>query len=255
AVDFLYKPIVPEILRSKIRTFIDLYEKSEEIKSQKERLRLELENQVRNRMAELQVINQTLNSIIGASPHAIVAVDRERNVFLWNPDATRIFGWSADEVMGGKVPFESNDKRQESDLFNQRALQGESFTNHELQRVRRDGAVLDLLVSAATMYDDKGAVTGFVTVVTDITEQKKLEMQLLRAQRLESLGTLASGIAHDLNNVLAPIGMAMELIRMKFPGSGIEDTLDLVDNCVTRGADLIRQVLTFVRGVRGQRVA
>jgi len=254
AVDFLYKPIVPEILRSKIRTFVDLYEKSEEIKSQKERLRLELENQVRNRMAELQVINQTLNSIIGASPHAIVAVDRERNVFLWNPAATRIFGWSADEVMGRKVPFVSDDKRQESDLFNQRALQGESFTNHELRRMRRDGAVLDLLVSAATMYDDKGAVTGFVTVVTDITEQKKLEMQLLRAQRLESLGTLASGIAHDLNNVLAPISMALQLFRLKLSDHGSQKTLDALETCVDRGAALIRQVLTFARGVQGERV-
>src|SRR5439155_8999496 len=249
AVDFLYKPIVPEILRSKIRTFVDLYEKSEEIKSQKERLRLELENQVRNRMAELQVINQTLNSIIGASPHAIVAVDRERNVFLWNPAATRIFGWSADEVMGGKVPFVSDDKRQESDLFNQRALQGESFTNHELQRVRRDGAVQDLLVSAATMYDDKGAVTGFVTVVTDITEQKKLEMQLLRAQRLESLGTLASGIAHDLNNVLGPILMGAESLRCNRTGEQATAMISLIEESARRGSSIVKQVLTFARGV------
>src|SRR5215467_11973272 len=85
-----------------------------------EQLRAELENQVRQRTAELQVINQTLNSIIAASPHAIVAVDRESNVCLWNPAATRIFGWSADEVVGGRVPFVSDDKRVESDLFNRR---------------------------------------------------------------------------------------------------------------------------------------
>src|SRR5438093_2672591 len=124
-----------------------------------------------------------------------------------------------------------------------------------MRRVRRDGRTLDLLVSVAPLRDSSGTINGFLTVATDITEQKKLEQQFLRVQRLESLGELASGIAHDLNNVLAPINMATELIRMKLPNSGIEETLDLVDNCVTRGADLIRQVLTFARGVHGERVA
>ena len=254
AVDFLYKPILPEILKSKVSTFVDLHEKSQEIKNQTERLRLELETQVRKRTDELQVTNQTLNSIIAASPHPIVAVDRQRNVFLWNPAATRIFGWRADEVVGGTVPFVSDDKRVESDLFNQRALAGEVFTNHELQRTRRDGTVLDLLVSAAPTYDEKKAVNGFVTIVTDITEHKKLERQLLRAQRLESLGTLASGIAHDLNNVLAPISMSLELFRMKLHDEGSRKTLDALETCVDRGAALIRQVLTFARGVQGERI-
>jgi two-component system cell cycle sensor histidine kinase/response regulator CckA len=254
AVDFLYKPIVPEILKAKVSTFVDLYEKTQEIRNQTEWLRLELETQVRKRTDELQVTNQTLNSIIAASPHAIVAVDRKRNVFLWNPAATRIFGWSADEVVGGRVPFVSDAERRESDLFNQRALQGETFTNHELQRTRRDGTKLDLLVSAAPTYDDKRAVTGFVTVVTDITEQKKLEQQLLRAQRLESLGTLASGIAHDLNNVLAPISMSLQLFRLKLYDEASRKTLDALESCVDRGAALIRQVLTFARGLQGERV-
>src|SRR5215467_3112779 len=103
----------------------------EDWERQTERLRAELEIQVRQRTAELRVINQTLNSIIAASPHAIIAVDRERNVFLWNPAATRIFGWTADEVIGGKVPFVSDSQREDSDLFSQRALQGETFTNRE----------------------------------------------------------------------------------------------------------------------------
>jgi two-component system cell cycle sensor histidine kinase/response regulator CckA len=254
AVDFLYKPIVPEILKSKVAAFVDLYEKSQELKDQTMRLQAELEAQVRKRTVELQVANQTLNSIIAASPQAIIGVDGQRNVSLWNPAATRIFGWKFDEVMGRKVPFVTDDKRQESDLFNQRVLAGEAVTNYELQRTRRDGTLLDLLVSAAPLYDDKARVDGFVTVVADITEYKKLEQQLLRAQRLESLGTLASGIAHDLNNVLAPISMALQLFRMKLPDPGSQNTLDALDSCVNRGASLIRQVLTFARGIQGDRV-
>jgi two-component system cell cycle sensor histidine kinase/response regulator CckA len=216
---------------------------------------LKAENETRKRAEEaLGRTNGMLQSIISASPQAIIAVDRDRNVRLWNPAAAETFGWTADEVLGNKVPFVTDEKRAESNLFNERALHGETFTNHELQRTRRDGAELELLVSAAPTYDDQKAVDGFVTVVSDITEHKKLERQLLRTQRLESLGTLASGIAHDLNNVLAPIGMALQLFRMKLHDPSSQNTLDALESCVNRGASLIRQVLTFARGVQGERV-
>jgi two-component system cell cycle sensor histidine kinase/response regulator CckA len=197
---------------------------------------------------------QTLNSIITACPHAIIAVDFQRNVKIWNPAAEKMFGWSASEVVGGRVPFVSDDKRKESDEFNMRALKGESFNNFELQRTRRDGAVLDLLVSAAPTYDGDGKIDGFLTVATDVTEHKSLERQFLRTQRLESVGALASGIAHDLNNVLAPIRMSLQLLRERTTDAIARRTLDSLETCVGRGADLIRQILTFARGVQGERI-
>jgi PAS domain S-box-containing protein len=205
-------------------------------------------------LKSLQEANQMLSSLIAASPQAIIAVDRHRNVRLWNAAAARIFGWTAEEVLGGRVPFVSEDKRQESDLFNQRALRGESFMNHELRRTRRDGRPVDLLVSTASTCDDKGSLDGFVSVAADITERKAIERQLLRAQRLETLGALAGGIAHDLNNVLAPIAMALQLFRTKFDDPDTQRTLDTLDGCVGHGADLIRQILTFARGLEGERV-
>jgi PAS domain S-box-containing protein len=198
---------------------------------------------------------QTLNSIITACPHAIIAVDSQRNVKIWNPAAEKMFGWSAGEVVGGRVPFVSDDKRKESDDFNVRALKGESFNNHELQRTRRDGTVLDLLVSAAPTYDAAGKIDGFLTVATDVTEHKSLERQFLRTQRLESVGALASGIAHDLNNVLAPIRMSLQLLRERTTDAIARRTLDSLEVCVGRGADLIRQILTFARGVQGERIS
>jgi two-component system cell cycle sensor histidine kinase/response regulator CckA len=135
-----------------------------------------------------------------------------------------------------------------------RALKGESFNNFELQRTRRDGAVLDLLVSAAPTYDGDGKIDGFLTVATDVTEHKSLERQFLRTQRLESVGALASGIAHDLNNVLAPIRMSLQLLRERTTDAIARRTLDSLETCVGRGADLIRQILTFARGVQGERI-
>jgi two-component system cell cycle sensor histidine kinase/response regulator CckA len=205
-------------------------------------------------MKRLQKANQLLNSLVAASPQAIIAVDKRFNVRLWNPAAGRIFGWTADEVLGSRVPFVSEDKIQESNWFSQRALQGASFANHELRRTRRDGRTVDLLVSTATTYDEKGSRDGFVSIAADITEYKTLEQQLLRAQRMGTLGTLAGGIAHDLNNVLAPIAMSLDLFRPKLLDADSRRTLDTLDNCVRHGADLIRQILTFARGLDGERV-
>lgn len=197
---------------------------------------------------------ETLTSILEASPHAIIAVDAMRNVRVWNMAASRIFGWTEKEVLGRNVPFVTDETRGQSNLFNERALKGETFTNYETRRHRRDGTPIDLLVSAAPTHDSAGAIDGFLTVATDITEYKKLEQQFLRTQRLESLGTLAGGVAHDLNNVLAPIVMGLQLLRMKIADASTIRTLDTLDECAKRGADLIRQVLTFARGVRGERV-
>ena len=83
---------------------------------------------------------------------------------------------------------------------------------------------------------------------------KELE-DLLRAQRIHTLGTLAGGIAHDLNNVLAPISMGLELLRRKCVDEEAQRTLDTLDSCVTHGADLIRQILTFARGLEGDRIS
>jgi two-component system, cell cycle sensor histidine kinase and response regulator CckA len=207
-----------------------------------------------NTEESLRQAYQTLTSILNASPHAIIAVDSQRNVKVWNTAATRIFGWSEEEVVGNKVPFVTESTREQSQVFNERALKGETFINYEVRRHRRDGTPLELLVSAAPTYDSSGVIDGFLTVATDITEHKKLEEQLLRTQRLESLGTLASGIAHDLNNVLSPIVMSLELFRMKTTDPSRLRILDTLDQCAKRGTDLIQQVLTFARGAHGERV-
>src|SRR5437016_5568310 len=89
----------------------------------------------------------------------------------------------------------------------------------------------------------------------DITERKIIEAQLLRTQRMESIGTLAGGIAHDLNNVLSPILMSVELLKARFTDDVSQRVLDTVEISAKRGADIVRQVLTFARGVEGEQKA
>ncbi|MFN9704815.1 MAG: response regulator, partial [Planctomycetota bacterium] len=109
-----------------------------------------------------------------------------------------------------------------------------------------------LLLSASPRRDASGAIVGVVAVGQDITEHREAQKRSLRAQRLESIGTLAGGVAHDVNNSLAPILLATGMLRERHPESG--ELLDLMESSARRGASMVRQLLTFAKGVDGNRV-
>lgn len=106
------------------------------------------------------------------------------------------------------------------------------------------------------VYDEQGKPKSILSVDTDITQKKHLEAQLFRTQRLESIGTLASGIAHDLNNILTPILAGAQLLPLKFPDADerTQHLLEILEINAKRGADLVKQVLSFARGVEGKRI-
>jgi len=235
-----------------------------EVKASQEALRevnQRFESEVRERTAELtkvnaawQAVNQTLDSMVSAAPLAIVAMDESLTVRSWNPAAERIFGWHARETIGRPVPFVPDGRREEMNDLRTRAVGGEVLVNIEVKRLRRDGETVELLLSSAPLRDKDGRSLGFIAMYTDITERNHLERRFLRAQRLESLGTLAGGIAHDLNNILAPILMAVQLLSMKSTDADDRDILQTLETSARRGGDLVKQVLTFSRGVQGERV-
>ncbi len=124
----------------------------------------------------------------------------------------------------------------------------------EQYRINRpDGAVRWIHDKAFPVRDAAGAVVRLVGIAEDITERKSLEQQFLRVQRLESIGTLASGIAHDLNNILAPIMMSAPLLRWNLPPAEEEKLLGTIETSARRGSDLVRQLLTFGKGAEGNR--
>ena len=102
--------------------------------------------------------------------------------------------------------------------------------------------------------DDDGEPKSVLVIDTDVTETKKLESQFLRAQRLESIGTLASGIAHDLNNILSPILMSAASCGANSKTTDTMKMLNIIEGSAERGAGIVKQVLTFARGVEGERV-
>lgn len=120
--------------------------------------------------------------------------------------------------------------------------------------VRPDGKVRWIRDRAFPVRRKGESVKRVAGVAEDVTERKLLEAQFLRAQRLEAIGTLAGGVAHDLNNILAPMLMAASLLKESVSSARDREMLQMVERSAERGADLIRQLLTYSRGVEGARV-
>ncbi len=125
----------------------------------------------------------------------------------------------------------------------------------ELPQCAKDGRELVVEGRWKLMVDDAGQPRSILVVNTDITEKKRLEARFLRAQRMESIGTLAGGIAHDLNNILSPVMMALQLLELKYPREDTRQMLEVMRTNVERGAEMVKQILSFARGVSGERVA
>ena len=137
----------------------------------------------------------------------------------------------------------------------EQALNREGSWSGERRRITKDGRPIIVYSRMSIVRDADGKPKSVFAISTDITERKALEAQFLRGQRMESLGALASGIAHDLNNVLAPVVLGAQLLRSAVKGDGDLRTLSDIETSARRGAEIVRQVLTFARGVEGERLA
>ncbi len=145
---------------------------------------LEAENaRLRGTVFELPA-SETLAAVIQASPLPIVALTREGKITLWNAAAERVFGWSAEEVLGKALPFIPKDKREEHRHMRAQDLTGQGFTGIELVRHRKDGTSIDISVSTAPIRNPDGAIIGIMSVYVDITERKSTEYWLHRQAEL-----------------------------------------------------------------------
>jgi len=138
----------------------------------------------RQRERELRETKDRLESFVEASPVAIMAIDPDGDVTLWNPAAEEIFGWTEAEVLGGFNPVIPEGKRDEHDSIRERAFSGESFSQVELQRRTRGGARVDVTLSTAPLYDADGGLIEVVAFLEDITDRKERERELERTKEL-----------------------------------------------------------------------
>lgn len=183
---------------------------------------------------------------------AISVRDLDDRIQFWSRGAERVFGWTAVELMGADVKeFLYNDSHGFAAAKVAVLQNGEWHGEMELRG--KDGRKIIVNARWTLVRDEHGAPKSVLVIKSDITEQKDLEMRFLRAQRLESIGTLASGVAHDLNNILSPILMSVPLLREPLPPETLQDLISVVETAAQRGADIVKQVLTFGRGIQGER--
>lgn len=177
----------------------------------------------------------------------------DQRITFWNTGAERLYGWTAAEALGQPVAeLLFADAAAFRPILEGLAANGEF--RGEIRHFTKDKRELTVNVRSTVVRDARGKPESVLSIGTDVTEHKKLEQQFLRAQRLESIGTLASGVAHDLNNILVPILMAAPLLREPMGEADREKLLDLVEASAERGSGIIRQVLTFARGAQGERL-
>ncbi|PYP99966.1 MAG: hybrid sensor histidine kinase/response regulator [Acidobacteria bacterium] len=193
-------------------------------------------------------------ALLDLTHEAIFVQDMEYRVRYWNRGAEQLYSWPAAEAVGQDVTHLLNvGNRRE--LFEARSVVlQEGVWTGILQQRTRDGRELVVQSSWTLVRDEAGTPRSILVVNTDVTEMRKLEAKFLRSQRMESIGTLAGGIAHDLNNVLSPILMAVGLLRKQIDDARGRRILETLDTSAQRGADMIRQILTFARGAEGERV-
>lgn len=194
-------------------------------------------------------------ALLDQAQDAILVRDLNHNILFWNKGAERIYGWSAREALGKNVHELLLKERSTQFEDARQAVLEEGEWSGEIRQFRRDGTEITVESRWTLVRDDKGAPTSILVINTDITDRKRMEAQFLRAQRMESIGTLAGGIAHDLNNVLSPILMAIDMLQLKTTDEASKKWLQVLRANAERGGDMVRQVLSFARGVEGERVA
>ena len=249
-------------------TFITIFSNSHDILFDGRDARMAVITDITERKsAELQLQTMTgwLKSILDNAGYGIIATSADGLIQMINPAGERLLGYSAAELVAKQSPTLWHDPAEIRDRA--RALSTElkvpvepgfrtlvapaerNVTREdEWTFIRKDGTRFPVMLTTSALRDALGQLTGFIGIFRDIVEQRRLEQQLLRTQRTESVGQLASGIAHDLNNILLPMLMAPTLLREQLSDPDSIAIVDTIEANARRGAEILQQLLTFARG-------
>jgi PAS domain S-box-containing protein len=211
---------------------------------------------ITERKAAAQKIQEQA-ALLNIATDAIIVRDLASRIQFWNNGATAVYGWSATEAIDrttAELFYPDLSPEADVEIAFRDVLERGSWQG-ELHKLTKTGKALTVESRWTLVRDEAGNPTSILSVDTDITEKKSLEQQFLRAQRLESLGSLASGIAHDLNNVLTPIVGAAQLLPLTLPNLDARNQrlLNMLVESSKRGSGLVKQILTFARGMDGER--
>ncbi|MBF2035666.1 MAG: PAS domain S-box protein [Leptolyngbyaceae cyanobacterium T60_A2020_046] len=196
-------------------------------------------------------------ALINVASDAILVRNLDNKILFWNEGAERLYGWTEAEVLGRDADTLFIRESLDQLVAGNAATLATGAWQGELTQLTKLGREITVASRWTLLHDAFDQTTAILEVSTDITEKKQLEKQFYRAQRLESIGTLASGIAHDLNNVFTPIlaiAQMLQLTQKNLDGRS-QEMLKLLESSTKRGAKLVKQILVFARGTEGKKMS
>ena len=199
--------------------------------------------------AEARIREQA--ALLNKARDAILVIDLKGTITFWNDGAQRLYGWSGTETIGQLSIATFSNPEADFEQALREALKHDEWQG-DLRQTNRQGGSFFVESRWTLIRDSENRPKSILIINSDITEKRKLEAQFLRAQRLESIGTLAGGIAHDLNNVLTPILVSLKMLR-ELKGATPEEVLETLEASAHRGAGIVQQVLSFARGMEGEK--
>jgi PAS domain S-box-containing protein len=223
-------------------------------KRMEEELRRAHEELYQRTVEQLGEYRSRLALIIDSSEDAIIGQDLDGIITSWNKGAERIYGYAPEEVIGKNISLlvppddAANGLPDESSEILDKVARGEGIEHRESVRVTKDGRRLDVSISVSPLHDAKGDIIGASAIARDMTDQKRTENQLHQSQKMEAIGRLAGGVAHDFNNILGIINACTEFLRDRIePAAESSIYVENIKKAIERGSALTRQLLAFSR--------
>ncbi len=213
-----------------------------------EELRRANEELHRRTTEQLGEYRTRMASIIDTSEDAIYGKDLNGMITSWNKGAERIYGYTPDEIIGKHISILApSDRTDEIPEILRKIARGETVDHFESMRVAKDGRILNVSISVSPLQSAQGEIIGASAIARDITAQKKAEGQLHQSQKMEAIGRLAGGVAHDFNNILGIISACAEFLRDRIENAEPAQYIENIKKATERGSALTRQLLTFSR--------
>ena len=203
------------------------------------------------KLAEMKIHEQA--NLLELARDAIFVRSLDEKIRYWNKGAEVLYGWTREEAVGGDFAKMAYQDRASFEETKEILLEKGEWSGEVRRQTKARREVV--VASRWTLLRDKEGKAGSILVIdSDITEKKQLEAQFLRTQRLESVGQLAGGIAHDLNNILAPILLCAQTLHDEVESPEGLSMLTTIESTARRGAEIVKQITTFAKGMEGKRV-
>jgi PAS domain S-box-containing protein len=194
------------------------------------------------------------SALIDQVHDAVVVRDMNDKITFWSGGSKDLYGYTPEQALGQKIgELLKPDSGRFAEASDEVRLRGR--WSGELEKVTMSGEKVTIDCRWTLLRDPSGNPKSILALDADISERRRLEKQLLRAQRMDSIGTLAGGVAHDLNNLLSPIIMGVDLLRVIGVGDAASEVLENISKSAERGTNLVKQILAFARGDQGTKVA